>query len=263
MDNHIQGVNDKISEVFGSGKQKNIDPQTGLLHKLTTYVPTEKKESLLNALFASGAGSIGNYAECSFSQSGIGTYKGNENSNPQYGNKLERHEEKEEMIHVIVESHNLGKVLNTLKQYHPYEEVAYEVVPIKNEHPLVGMGMVGDLEAPMLAQEFLEQVKSIFKTPVLRHSELLSNPIKKVAALGGSGAFAIKNAKAAGADIFLTADLKYHDFFQAENQIVIADIGHFESEQYTKNLLVDFLTKKIPNFAVNLSETKTNPVNYF
>ena len=91
----------------------------------------------------------------------------------------------------------------------------------------------------------------------------LGKKVSKVAVLGGSGSFAIKNAIQAGADVFLTADLKYHHYYEAENQMVLADIGHFETEQFTKNLLVDYLTKKIPNFAIHLSESITNPINYF
>jgi putative NIF3 family GTP cyclohydrolase 1 type 2 len=155
------------------------------------------------------------------------------------------------------------KVLGALLESHPYEEVAYEILPLENNHPRIGMGMIGFLEEATAEEEFLAMVKDRLGVPVIRHSVFLRKKVRKIAVLGGSGAFAIARAKAAGADVLLTSDIKYHQFFEAENQLLLLDVGHFESEQFTKNLLLDYLTKKIPNFAISLSESITNPINYY
>ena len=192
-----------------------------------------------------------------------GTYRGNEASNPTLGTKGMDHQEAESCVQVIFESHLEKIILKALKEDHPYEEVAFEVVTLDNLHQHIGLGMVGNLEQEMSAPEFLDQLRDKFHLKVIRHSDLLDKKIKRVAVLGGSGSFAIENAIAAGADIYVTADLKYHDFFRAENKIVLTDIGHYESEQFTKNLLVEFLSKKITNFAIILSKKNTNPINYY
>ena len=122
--------------------------------------------------------------------------------------------------------------------------------------------MVGELKNSQDTLKFLEFVKDRMNVSCIKHSEISKEKIKKVAVLGGSGSFAISAAKRAGADVLITADLKYHDFFSAEKEIILADIGHYESEQFTKNFLVEYLSKKITNFAVVLSTTNTNPVKY-
>ncbi len=215
------------------------------------------------ALFSAGAGSIGNYNECSFNIEGVGTYNGNENSNPVIGEKGITQFENETQLSVTFAKHLESKIVSTLFKNHPYEEVAYEITTIENTNQHIGIGMIGKLENPMSELEFLDYLKTKMKTNTIRHSAFLGKPIKKVAVLGGSGAFAISAAKAKGADIFVTADLKYHDFFSAENRLILVDIGHYESEQFTKNGLVAHLTKKISNFAIVLSNKNTNPVKYF
>lgn len=262
LDNSMQGVNHMICEQLGLINQKILIPQSKTIKKLTTYAPKNEAETLREALFNAGAGHIGNYSNCSFNTEGIGTYQGNEDSNPTIGEKGQTHSEAETKITVIFEKHLESKILNTLFNTHSYEEVAYEVITIENTNQTIGMGMIAELKTPMDELSFLNFAKATFKTGCVRHSSFLNKEVKKVAVLGGSGSFAIGAAKGAGADVFLTADLKYHDFFTAENQILVADIGHYESEQYTKNLLVAYLTKKIPNFAIILSKTNTNPVKY-
>ncbi len=262
LDNSFKGVSAKMCEVIGLKNTKVLIPQKGNLKKLTTYVPHKNAEELRNSLFAAGAGNIGNYDQCSFNVLGEGTYRGNENSNPIVGKKEIVHIEPETSISVIFEKHKESDLLKTLFTVHPYEEIAYEIVALDNLHQNIGMGMVGELEIEMDIITFLNSLKDKFYLKTIRHSALSDKKIKKVAVLGGSGSFAINNAKKANADIFITADLKYHDFYKAENQIVLADIGHYESEQFTKNLLVDYLTKKITNFAIILSENNTNPINY-
>ena len=262
LDNAFQGVNSIICDQLGLVNKNILIPSSGTLKKLQTYVPKNNAESLRTALFSAGAGSLGNYDACSFNTDGIGTYKGNEYANPSIGNKGELHSENETAISVVFEKHLEATVLQALLSNHPYEEVAFEVVTLDNTNPYRGMGMVGELETAMNEKECLEFIKSKMKASSVRHSNLLNKPIKRIAVLGGSGSFAIGAAKASGADLLVTADLKYHDFFSAENSIILADIGHYESEQFTKSFLVDYLSKKITNFAVVLSKTNTNPVKY-
>ncbi len=262
LDNSHLGVSAKMAEVIGLVNTKVLIPQKGIIKKLTAYVPHKDAENLREALFTSGAGNIGNYDHCSFNIKGEGTFRGNEDSNPAIGNKGELHVEAETLISVIFEKHLESKILDTLFKHHPYEEVAYEIVTLDNIHQNIGMGMIGELQDEKEIRLFLNELKGLFGLSVIRHSKIIKNKINKVAVLGGSGTFAIDQAKRASADIYITADFKYHDFYKAENQIVLADIGHYESEQFTKNLLVDYLTEKFTNFAIILSEKNTNPINY-
>jgi dinuclear metal center YbgI/SA1388 family protein len=262
LDNAINGVNDMICEKLGLNNRKILIPQNATIKKLTTYVPKEELNVVREALFHAGAGSIGNYENCSFNIDGIGTFNGNEQSNPTKGKKGNTEEEHEVKLSVIFAKHLENNILQTLFKVHSYEEVAYEIVTLENKNQHIGMGMIGELPEPLNETAFLKDLKIKMNTSAIRHSQLLLKPIKKIAVLGGSGSFAISAAKALGADVFITADLKYHDFFQAENSILLADIGHYESEQFTKSLLVTYLTKKIPNFAIILSNTNTNPVKY-
>ncbi|MAB49943.1 MAG: Nif3-like dinuclear metal center hexameric protein [Flavobacteriaceae bacterium] len=262
LDNAFQGVNSIICDQLQLQNKKILMPQSGTLKKLQTYVPNENAEALRTALFNAGAGSIGNYDSCSFNLEGKGTYKGNEESNPALGKKGELHTENETLISVVFAKHVESKVLKALFNAHPYEEVAYEITTLDNTNQYIGMGMIGELSQEMEELDCLQYVKDRMTTECVRHSKFLNKPIKKIAVLGGSGSFAIGAAMASGADLLVTADLKYHDFFSAENSIVLADIGHYESEQFTKSFLVDYLSKKITNFAVVLSKTNTNPVKY-
>jgi dinuclear metal center YbgI/SA1388 family protein len=262
LDNALQGVNNMICEKIGLINKQILIPQSRTIKKLTTYAPKEEADKLREALFNAGAGSIGNYNECSFNAEGIGTYKGNINSNPTKGKKETLHFEPEIQISVTYPKHLESTIIQTLFKVHSYDEVAYEITTLENKNQHIGMGMIGEFEKPMEEASFLNHIKSKMNTKCVRHSALIGKPIQSVTVLGGSGSFAISDAKAAKADAFITADLKYHDFFTAENSILLADIGHYESEQFTKNILVAFLTKKMPNFAVVLSKTNTNPVKY-
>lgn len=262
LDNHKNGVNKIFCDALGLVNTKILVPKSNFIQKLITYTIPENAEQVRNALFEAGAGKIGNYEDCSFNSQGIGTYMGNENSNPEIGERFEFVEAKEIKIEVTFEKHLQSKILKALFKNHVYEEVAYEIYDLQNQHQNIGLGMVGELEKPLSEIEFLSFVKSKMQCGGIRHSSLLGKSIKKVAVLGGSGSFAIKNAIQAGADVFLTADLKYHNFYEAENKILIADIGHYESERYTKNYIVDYLKEKITNFAIVLSEENTNPVKY-
>jgi dinuclear metal center YbgI/SA1388 family protein len=262
LDNHQNGVNKIFCDALGLKNTKILIAKENFIRKLTTYTIAENAEKLRNALFDAGAGNIGNYEDCSFSSKGIGTYMGNEHSNPQLGERFEFVQGDEIKIEVTFEKHMESEILKALFSTHAYEEVAYEIYELQNKHQNIGLGMVGEFETPMKEKDFLLFVKEKMTSEGIRHSAFLGRPIKKVAVLGGSGSYAIKKAISTGADAFLTADLKYHQFYEAENRLLLADIGHFESERYTKNYIVDYLRKKILNFAIILSEENTNPVKY-
>ena len=262
LDNSFNGVNAKICEMLNLKHPQILIPQKHTLKKLTTYAPMANAESVRMALFKAGAGTIGNYSNCSFNVDGYGTYKANENANPAIGEKGKLHTENETFISVIFEKHKEKKVLNALFSAHPYEEVAFDIVALDNLNQEIGIGMIGELSEKVNELDFLNSVKKTMHVQCIRHSKLLNKPVKKVAVLGGSGSFGIGAAIGKKADIYITSDLKYHDFFKADEKIVIADIGHYESEQFTKNLLVDILTKKFPNFAIILSNKNTNPIYY-
>lgn len=263
LDNVAHGVNYGMSNALGLKNTSILIPKKNNIYKLTTYITKDKASKLQEALFNAGAGNIGKYDECSFSTEGVGTFKGNIDSNPAIGQKGIRHSETEIQINVTFEKQQQSSILKALFTNHPYEEVAYEVIQLENELQTIGMGMIGELENEMGEGDFLAFAKAIFKTGNIRHSALLNKTIKKIAVLGGSGAFAIKAAKAQGVDALITADLKYHDYYQAENQLLLLDVGHYESERYTKNLIAEYLTEKISTFAIILSEENTNPINYF
>ncbi|WP_378177522.1 Nif3-like dinuclear metal center hexameric protein [Aquimarina sp. SS2-1] len=262
LDNSLEGVNDMICNQLELINRKILIPQSGTIKKLVTFVPSKEIEYLRSKLFEAGAGSIGNYDHCSFSSEGTGTFRASEKANPSIGEIGKTHRENETQLQVTFPKHLESNIISALLSHHSYEEVAYEITTLENKNQQIGMGMIGELPKEMGEVEFLKYLKGVFKTDCIRHSALLGKPIKKVAVLGGSGSFAIRNAQAAGADIFITADLKYHQFYEAENKLILADIGHYESEQYTKNLIVSYLRKKISNFAIILSDKNTNPIQY-
>ncbi len=261
---HVQhGVSGEICKRLGIINGKILAPKSGLLKKLITFCPTASADEIKNALFSAGAGNIGNYSECSFGSEGIGTFKGNEETNPYVGERGHRHHEAEQRIEVIFKVQDERKIVVALLENHPYEEVAYDIYPISNTLANVGAGMVGWLPEEMDSSAFLFHVKERMNAKVIRHTAILPKTIKKVAVCGGSGSFLLKDAIAAGADAFITADFKYHEFFDAEDKLMICDIGHYESEQFTSNLLIDNIQEKFRNFAIRLTEHNTNPINYF
>ncbi len=263
LDNVRMGVNNKIAQKIGLIDCNILSPQKNTLLKLYTYVPINNKDVVLQALFNAGAGKISEYSECSFQTNGIGTFKPSENANPTIGIAGgERENVTEVKIEVLVPVHLQNKIIQILKDAHPYEEVAYEIIALQNTNQQIGAGMVGELAEPMQTLEFLQHLQQKMQTNCIRHTAVLKDKIKRIALCGGAGSFLINDAKRAGADIFITADYKYHQFFDADNQIVIADIGHFESEQFTVEIFYEIINKKFPNFATLLSKTKTNPVNY-
>ncbi|SFH10384.1 Nif3-like dinuclear metal center hexameric protein [Pedobacter insulae] len=263
LDHVANGVSGEICKRLGIMNGRVLAPKSGLLKKLVTFCPTASANAVKEALFSAGAGNIGNYSECSFSSEGIGTFNGNENTDPFVGVPGSRHHEKEQRIEVIFKVQDERKIVISLLEHHPYEDVAYDIYPLSNSLANVGAGMIGWLSQEMEGMDFLQHVKDKMHTKVIRHTAVLPKQIKKVAVCGGAGSFLLKDAIAAGADAFVTADFKYHEFFDAENKLIICDIGHYESEQFTSNLLRDSLFTKFPNLAIYLTGHNTNPVNYF
>ena len=263
LDNSSEGVNKGICNQLGIKNPDILMPKPGGIKKLSTYVPHSDVDGVLEALFEAGAGEIGKYSHCSFLLEGKGSFKSDTSANPAVGSPGALHKEPETQIQVVFPAYQEAQVIGALLGKHPYEEIAYEIFSMENTNRHVGMGMIGDLDQAMDASGFLALVKKCFNAGCIRHSALPGKPIQKVAVLGGSGAFAIGAARAQKADAFITSDLKYHNFFEAEGDLLLMDIGHFESEQFTKPLLFDYLRKKIPNFAILLSESNTNPIYYF
>ncbi len=263
LDNINQGVNAKIGALLGIKKSQILQPKKGMIEKLVTYAPTKYAAHIQTALFDAGAGGIGNYSECSFKTIGSGSFKAGTNAKPFVGEKDKRHNEEETKIEVVYESFLRKGVLNNLEKAHPYEEVAYELYTTLNTHQNIGAGMFGDMDEEISVIHFFDQLKKTFNLKSIRHTPAHKEKIKRIAWCGGSGSFLLNEAKKVKADIFITGDFKYHDFFDHEKQLIIADIGHYESEQFTIDLIGDFLKEKFPKFAVHLTEVNTNPVNYY
>jgi dinuclear metal center YbgI/SA1388 family protein len=262
LDSVWNGVSTAAAKELGLNNISVLSPASNQLVKLVTFVPHANAKEVRLALFEAGAGQIGNYDYCSYNIEGTGTFRAGESTNPFVGLKGELHQEPETKIEVIVPRPVLSKTISALLRSHPYEEVAYDIYPIENTNPRAGLGVVGQLAKPQAELDFLKRVKKIFSAGCVRHSPLTGKHIERVAICGGSGAEFIGQAKAAGADMFITADVKYHQFFEAEGKLIVADVGHFESEQVALEIFYEVLTKKIPNFAVLKSNVKTNPINY-
>ena len=263
LDGVIHGVNHKMAQKLGLKNTRVLVPKADHLRKLVFFVPADHAGAVRQEIFAAGAGFIGAYDMCSFSTQGEGTFRGSEDSNPFVGKKGTMHTEPELRVETIFPKDRENPIISALIRSHPYEEVAYDIYPLANPYDRAGAGMAGDLEQGVDERSFLQLLKDRFAAPVIRHTSLLDKPVKRIALCGGSGSFLLNSAMAAGADVFVTGDFKYHQFFDAEGRILVADIGHYESEQYTKEIFYELLTKKFPKFAVHLSEVNTNPVNYF
>lgn len=263
LDNVIGGVNGRIADQLGLVNRRVLLPKQGFLRKLAVFVPVADKEKLLDALFAAGAGSIGKYSECSFSLEGEGTFRPGEGTNPFVGKQGERHAEKEHRVEVIFPDWLTASVLKAMRAVHPYEEIAYDLYRLENSFQETGSGLVGELPEAVDEKTFLKKLSALFHIPVIRHTPLRGKMLKKIALCGGAGSFLTSAAIAAGADCYLTGDIKYHEFFDADNRLILCDIGHFESEQYTSDLLMDLLRDNFPNFAVLKTGVNTNPVCYF
>lgn len=258
-----QGVNAKICEKLGLKNTKVLIPRKEELRKLVFFVPISHAAKVRNSVFEAGAGHIGNYDQCSFNIQGEGTFRGSEDTNPFVGEKGKLHTEKEIRIETVYPVCIEPAVIKAMIDSHPYEEVAYDIYPLENLYYRAGTGMVGDLPEPLAETVFLKRLKKIFNAGIIRHSPLAGRKIRKVAVCGGSGSQFINEAIKSGAEIFITADIRYHQFFDADGKIIIADIGHYESEQFTTEIFNELILKKFPKFAVHFSEVNTNPVNYY
>ncbi|MFN8356939.1 MAG: Nif3-like dinuclear metal center hexameric protein [Spirosomataceae bacterium] len=263
LDNVWGGVNFKIAEILGLGKLQILAPKKQVIAKLTVFVPKEYSQAVLDALFEAGAGHIGNYEHCSFRVEGTGSFSAKLGANPFIGEVGEIEKVIEDRIEVVFPVHAERRVVNAMKKAHPYEVPAFYLHVLENENLEVGAGVVGELTQELDERDFLAFLKEAMNLPLIRHTALLGARVKKVAVCGGAGSFLLSDAVASGADVFVTADYKYHEFFDADGRIIICDIGHYESEVFTKALIHTYLTKKFTNFAVLLSETSTNPVRYY
>jgi hypothetical protein len=264
LDNMYAGVNARIAEKLGLKNTAILAPKTNTLSKLYTYAPANIADKVREALFAAGAGHVSNYKECSFNTNGTGTFRPMEGTNPTIGVAGgDRQRQEEVKIEVLIEKHLEARVMRALFENHIYEEVAYELIPLSNSNRHIGSGMVGTLTTPIPEADFLAFLQKQMKTDCIRHSALLGKSISRVALCGGSGSFLLPDAIREKADIFITADYKYHQFFDAEEKIIIADIGHYESEQFTSEIFEIILKEKFPTFAILLSSLNTNPVKYF
>ncbi len=262
LDNHYEGVNHILCQKIGIQHPEILRPMPGILRKLVTFCPVSYANAVRNALFNAGAGQIGNYDSCSFNSNGEGTFRALEGATPFVGEPGKLHAEPEFRIETIFPAYLENAIINALKQAHPYEEVAFDIYTLNNPHHKIGAGMIGNLQNAMDAKDFLQGIKNILHIGCIRHTELKNKKVQRVAVCGGSGSFLIKDAMNCGADIYLTGDIKYHDFFLPGDAMILADIGHYESEQFTKELIYTLLKKKFTTFALFISGSNTNPVNY-
>lgn len=262
FDNVLEGVNKKICNKLGILNPSILKLKKGLLKKIVTFCPNAEAEKVRKAMFDAGAGGISNYSDCSFNTEGLGTFKAEEGANPHVGEIGKRHDEPEVRIEMIYPIDIERNLIAALFDAHPYEEVAYDLYTVSNHHPQVGSGMIGNLASDQDAMAFLKLIKENLNARVVRYTSVTAKKIRRVAVCGGAGSFLLGNAIHAGADIFITADFKYHEFFDAEEKLIIADVGHFESEQFTQELLLELITKKFSNFALRLTTEYTNPINY-
>ena len=264
LDNVAHGVNAMMADKLGLDDFATLRPAKSTLTKVVTYVPTGDLDAVREAMFKAGAGHIGDYDECSFSSEGTGSFRAQAGADPHVGEIGRRHFEAEARLEVVVERWNVGRVLSAMEEAHPYEEVAHDVLPMDNAHPTAGSGGIGSYDEPINWDEFVARLKAAFGAPIVRHTAPPEGPIHTVALCGGTGSFLLPDALRAGADVFLSSDFKYHEFFGTEGQITIADIGHAEAEGGISEWLVDqliVLKDGFPNFAVLLSEVRTNPIH--
>ena len=262
LDNAPGGVSFRMAQKLGLSSVRVLDPLPGLLMKLAVYVPTSHVEVVRTALFEAGAGHIGNYDRCSFGQEGEGTFRAGLNAHPYCGSIGEMHREPETRLEVVLPVYAQNAVLEALKSTHPYEEPAYDLIPLSNRWEQVGAGVIGVLPEPTDEILVLEKLKETFEVGCVKHSPLHGRKISRVALCGGAGASLMSKAVAAGADMFVTGEIRYHDYFDFESRILLAEIGHYESEQYTKEIFCEIIQKKFPTFAIRSTQVDTNPINY-
>lgn len=262
LDNAPQGVNYKIAEKIGLQNVQILEPKDNALLKLVTFVPVKQAEEVRQALFKAGCGCIGNYDSCSYNLEGKGTFRAGEGTHPFCGKQGELHEEAEVRIETILPAFRKGAVVRALLAAHPYEEPAYDLYPLQNAWTQAGSGVVGELPTPEAETDFLLRIKQTFEVGCVKHSRTNGRMIRKVALCGGAGAFLLPKAVACGADVFITGEVKYHDYFSYENDILVAEIGHYESEQYTKEIFYSIIREMFTSLNVSMTSVNTNPIKY-
>jgi dinuclear metal center YbgI/SA1388 family protein len=256
------GVSRKMAEKMSLQNIKVLSPLKGRVLKLVTFIPEDHLDSVRSAVFEAGAGVIGNYDSCGFVTNGSGTFRGNESTNPFVGEKGKLQVEREIRFETVLLSHLKEKVIKALLNSHPYEEVAYDIYSLENNNVDFGLGCTGELAEALNENDFLEKVRDTFGSGGIRYSKLIGRPVKKIAVCGGAGASLLREAVSSGADAFITGDIKYHNYFDAESKILLVDAGHYESEKFSAEIIFDLIIKKFPKFAVRFSKTDTNPINY-
>ena len=261
MDCAVGGVNFKMAEKLGMKNVCVLDPQQGTQRKIVVFVPTEAVAEVEKAMCDAGAGRLGNYDNCSYSMSGEGHYRALDGAEPWAGKVGERHSEPEVRLEMLVHNALCGRVVAAMIKAHPYEEPAFDIIAIENGDKYAGLGVIGDVE-PQDARAFLEKVKNAFEVETLRYSGILDRNVRRIAMCGGAGAEFAGLAMSKGADVYITGDMKYHEFQGNEERIILVDIGHYESEHFTKEIFYDIISKKNPNFAVDFADTEKNQVNY-
>ncbi|MDD3735575.1 MAG: Nif3-like dinuclear metal center hexameric protein [Bacteroidales bacterium] len=263
FDNTANGVSRILAEKIGLQRINVLSPLKGRLFRLVTFVPDSHASAVRDALFAAGAGNIGNYDRCSFNVTGEGTYRAGEGADPFAGSIGEYHAEPEVRIEVVVPAHVKGACVRALLAAHPYEEVAWDLIALDNEYRGAGAGAIGALPEPLAGAALLQVLQGFTGLPVIRYSGDPARTVRRVAVCGGAGSALINDAARAGADAFITGDIKYHSFMEAPPDMLVADIGHYESERYSLEILFNLIQKKFPNFALRFSGITTNPINYY
>lgn len=262
MDNATKGVSCRMAEKLGLENITALASVSGMMMKITVFVPETHADTVRSALFSAGAGMIGNYDSCSYNMAGYGTFRARQGANPYCGEIGELHHENETRIEAVFPSYKKYEVVRQMQKAHPYEEPAYDIIKLENPIKNTGAGAIGELMCPMDEVDFLERIKSVFHCGILKHSALTGKKVRRVAMCGGSGSFLIEEAIRAEADVYITAEIGYHDYFRAEGDILLVDAGHYETEQYTKDIFCDIITKKFPTFAIHYTKVGMNPVNY-
>jgi len=262
LDNAGEGINSIMAKKIGLKNTRVLLPAKNSLRKLVTFCPIKHIDKVRNAIFEAGAGHIGEYDCCSYNITGQGSFRASNKAKPFVGKKNQLHFEDEIRFETIYPVHIENNVINGLLKSHPYEEIAYDIYPLENTYPLFGAGLIGDLNKKITATQFLSDLKKLLNLKCIKHNGSDNKSIKKVALCGGSGSFLIKQAITQGADIFISAEFKHNHYVDYLNNIIIADIGHYESEHFAKDLIKSILIKKFPKFAVEISKTEKNPVFY-
>lgn len=262
LDNAMGGVNYKIADKIGLKNVQILDAKEDCLLKLVTFVPENQAEKVRQALFEAGCGNIGNYDACSYNVNGKGTFRAGEGTHPYCGKVGELHEEAEVRIETILPAFRKSAVVKALLAVHPYEEPAYDLYPLRNNWSQTGAGIIGELDEPETETDFLKRIKQTFEVGCVKHSRMKGRLIRSVALCGGAGAFLLPKAVGCHADVFITGEVKYHDYFSYEDDILIAEIGHYESEQYTKEIFYSIIREKFPALDVQMTRVNTNPIKY-